>query len=199
MKNALDIFKLFFASKIAEELNYHEAWGPIFDKFELYLEKTDEDGRTVLYYAIYQNNVDLVQFLIDRGANIEAVDDVGRTLLHCAAYFNFADIVELLVSVGANLSAKDNLGRTPLHQAVCGASIGVVQYLLSQGVDVNVVDNERNTPLNLIPSDQVAVYDSTELLTASKCYLNGIEPIESTLVQNRSADINKINELLTIS
>jgi len=40
------------------------------------------DGRTSLMYSV--GSEDLCQFLIKRGALVNAVDDHGRTALHCA-------------------------------------------------------------------------------------------------------------------
>jgi ankyrin repeat protein len=64
--------------------------------------------------------LEAVQFLLDRGADINAVDNNGDTAMHGAAYGNFPTIVKLLADRGADVNVwkrPDTDGRTPLFIA----------------------------------------------------------------------------------
>lgn len=59
-------------------------------------------GRTPLSAAIYKNNLELVQLIIEHGSTIQQVDQNGHTPLMQAAYEGFYEIVELLLTRGAD-------------------------------------------------------------------------------------------------
>jgi len=89
--------------------------------------KSSDGGQTPLHLAIPNkgirdskgklmspNNMDLVELLIAKGADVNAKCDVGWTPLHNA---QDKEIVELLIAEGADVNAKTNLEGTPLDQA----------------------------------------------------------------------------------
>ena len=59
----------------------------------------------------------IAEYLISKGANIEAKDLWDRTPLHLASISGNTDIVRYLVSKGANKNAKDKDGKTPYYSA----------------------------------------------------------------------------------
>jgi len=72
---------------------------------------------TLLHIAVQEKQVELVDFLITAGCDVNAVDDSGETPLHVAAVFPSKKIAELLVRSGANPDIIDNAGATPLSIA----------------------------------------------------------------------------------
>jgi len=77
-------------------------------------------GGTPLHIAALSNQEEVVEVLIDNGADIEAkaADSYGGTALHWASAAGLVDIVELLVEAGANVNAEDTNGGTPLDGAL---------------------------------------------------------------------------------
>lgn len=69
-------------------------------------------GATPLMRAAYVGRNDLVQILIDAGANINARDNTGSTPLMIAAMQNNVETFKLLIDAGADLLIKDNRGQT---------------------------------------------------------------------------------------
>ena len=85
------------------------------------IDATDGNGRSFLHYAVYDNRIDLVNVLIDAGADLNIKEDeFGRTPLHAAAGFGYTDIVRALIDAGANLNIQDDDGVTALDLAIGG-------------------------------------------------------------------------------
>ena len=59
----------------------------------------------------------MVQFLIDKGARINARDYSRKTPLHDAAYTGHTQIVKILLANGAWVNARGTYGETPLFIA----------------------------------------------------------------------------------
>lgn len=78
------------------------------------------DGASALHVAALVGNEEIVQLLIDNGANIEvkAKDESGGTPLQWVAFFGIDDMTEFLVNAGADINAEDNNGCTPLCAAL---------------------------------------------------------------------------------
>ena len=74
-------------------------------------------GRTALHYAVREQLLDVVQFLIYHGADINATTHELYTPLHYATALQNRDIIHILLSAGANANAKSRNGTTALHIA----------------------------------------------------------------------------------
>jgi ankyrin repeat protein len=95
-----------------------------------------EDGVTALMMASAANsNPEVVQALIDGGADVSTRDDAGRTPLMFAAWRNGnPEMARTLVEAGAQVSAETEAGETPLILAAARTSAPeVVQALLAAG------------------------------------------------------------------
>lgn len=68
---------------------------------------------------------DVVEYLLQNGANVHARDDGGLISLHNACSFGHAEVVNLLLSHGADPNARDNWNYTPLHEAAIKGKIDV--------------------------------------------------------------------------
>jgi len=92
----------------------------------------------------------VAEFLIAKGANVNAKNRGGWTPLHLAAGSWQKDLAELLIVQGADVNAKDNGGWTPLHRAVERRDQEMVELLIAKGAEVNAEDNKGRTPLDLV-------------------------------------------------
>lgn len=55
----------------------------------------DKDGKTALFYAVLEHNIDLCSLLIEEGANLYIKDDRNLMAIHYAALCNNNDIINL--------------------------------------------------------------------------------------------------------
>lgn len=78
--------------------------------------RVSENGFTPLIYLARGDKgsrLDLMQLLLDFGADVDAIGPHGRTALHYAAAAGNADMVALLLANGADSAAVDVHGDTP--------------------------------------------------------------------------------------
>ena len=97
-------------------------------------------GQTALHMAAADNpNVEVSEYLISQGADINEEDIYGWTPLCYAAQGNpNVEILKYFVSQGADVDVKTCDDTTPLYWAASSNSnVEVLRYLVSQGADVN--------------------------------------------------------------
>lgn len=111
---------------------------------------------------------EMMQWLIEQGADIEYMDQFGRTPLNShAAGVSDASAVISLIKLGANVNTKDHQKRTPLHFATSRGSLEKVECLVNAGADVHVKDSLGNTPLESAVL-QASTIDIKELVVVAE-------------------------------
>ncbi|KAI0205233.1 hypothetical protein F4808DRAFT_277961 [Astrocystis sublimbata] len=97
------------------------------------LEVYGERHKYPLFAALTNRHKEVVQLLLDKGADVESKDKSGRTPLSWAAENEYAAIVQLLLDKKADIESKDNSGRTPLSWAARNGHKEIVHLLLGKG------------------------------------------------------------------
>lgn len=72
------------------------------------------NGLTPLHFAARNGHRDVVEFLLMKGADVDAEDSDMDTPLHYAAGMGHSDVVAVLIAKGADISAEDSQGKTAL-------------------------------------------------------------------------------------
>ncbi|MEB3294064.1 MAG: ankyrin repeat domain-containing protein [Synechococcales bacterium] len=99
----------------------------------------DVSDDSLLLAAVSSGSEQIVQFLLEKGANVNGVSRSGETALHTAVRRNKSSkLTALLLDKGANINAKNSEGTTALHVAAQYGSIETIKLLLAKGADVNV-------------------------------------------------------------
>ncbi|XP_048250839.1 uncharacterized protein LOC125371689 [Haliotis rufescens] len=146
----------------------------------------DLDNQKGLRFASMSHNKDMVEFLFDRGAQVDgdAVNSVcevgnltmvkmlfekgatvnmmpsnGHTPLHSSCTRQ-SDVMSFLLAKGASVNQlTSDTGDSPLHTAAHQGYTVCVNVLLKAGADVNVQNKTGDTPLH---TAQATVWGSTE-------------------------------------
>ncbi|MCE5255494.1 MAG: ankyrin repeat domain-containing protein [Spirochaetaceae bacterium] len=108
----------------------------------------DSNGDTVAHLAARKNLPDGLEYLRQKGADMEAVNAAKETLLHVAVRTDAADAVRYLISGGAFLSPRDINGDAPLNVAVLSNAKTCLQVLVLSGVDLNTRNFTGEAPLH---------------------------------------------------
>ncbi|OQS07114.1 hypothetical protein THRCLA_20218 [Thraustotheca clavata] len=90
----------------------------------------DENGYTPLQAAVSYNQLDLVELLLSKGANVSLGDNDDETPLH---FCENVEIAQLLLAHGASLNAKNSDGRTPLDAAIDDENDELRDFYINQG------------------------------------------------------------------
>ena len=100
-------------------------------------------GATELHYAAVGGSVDVLEYLVGIGYDINDKDTNGRNILHWACQkADNDDMVRNLTQKYPEMKKQSALnGASALHLAVIGGSTQVIQHLISEGLDVNQCDN----------------------------------------------------------
>ena len=98
-------------------------------------------------YSASPGCLELIQMVLEHGANANAIDGKGFTALMYAAQYNSSDLAALLIAHGADVNAADNEGATPLSFAVDHNSSNVAKELINAGANINVTGKQGNTLL----------------------------------------------------
>ncbi len=115
----------------------------------------NENGFTPLHWAVIADRTNLVMWLVNHGAAVNAADPSGMTPLHMAAVFNRLACAETLITHGADMNAMARkygaLRFAPIHLAAEEGHAAMVQCLLRHGVNVNAPSQGANrlTPLHM--------------------------------------------------
>jgi hypothetical protein len=72
------------------------------------------DRKPVLHHAAGGGAIDLIEYVLARGADINAKDKYGDTALHYAALNGHQEAINILIAKGADIHAKNNDGDTAL-------------------------------------------------------------------------------------
>lgn len=97
---------------------------------------------TPLHWAVITGRTNLVFWLIEKGADVNAADPAGMTPLHKAAVFNRLTCAEALVAAGADVSAFGRkygaLRLAPIHLAAEDGYAEMIKFLLEHGANADL-------------------------------------------------------------
>ncbi len=106
----------------------------------------DENGRTVLHYAV---DAKTVRLLVEKGVNVNAADVEGHTALHLAITEKRLETVRELIKSGGNVNAEEYGSKyTPLHLACMVGEKEIVEELVKAGAEIEQADKFGMTAID---------------------------------------------------
>jgi len=120
--------------------------------------KTTNGNFTPLMFAKY--HPDLVEFLISKGADVDAKDGSGMTALMMAIPFQNNNIISLLILHSSDVNTKDLTGMTPLIRAAIAGNKDTIEKLISKGADIKAKDEHGKSSLQYaLEGDRTDIVD----------------------------------------
>ncbi|GGD04897.1 ankyrin repeat domain-containing protein [Hyunsoonleella pacifica] len=114
--------------------------------------KKTHDGRTYVFWAAYKDNIEMMQYLVDKGAKMDIIDSHGYSVLNFAAVTGQRNtqLYDFCITHGANvLSEKNNDGANALLLVAPALKDDVlIDYFVSKGINLHSVDNNGNGIFN---------------------------------------------------
>jgi len=121
----------------------------------------DINDNYLLSYAIMNNNIELINALISRGATLDIVDSDSKSILFIPIKYHYNNILKILLEQDKNIigisltEIKDREGFIPLHYAIVYKNIQAVKILLEYGSNVNITNNNGYNSLHLAISSKL--------------------------------------------
>lgn len=112
------------------------------------------DGATALHWAVYRDNLELVDLLIRAGAKADVTNRNGITPLYLASLYGQAATIDRLVKAGANAKMPGPNGETMLMLAARNGNPEAIKSLLAAGADVNAREPLRVTTALMWAAEQ---------------------------------------------
>ena len=101
------------------------------------------DGTTALHWAVYYDDVAMVEALLERGADVLARNAFGATPLSQAAILGNPQVIDLLLEAGADPDERGADDQTALMIIARTPDVEAARLLVEAGADVNVREKWR--------------------------------------------------------
>jgi hypothetical protein len=137
--------------------------------FDIINDKNNGNGKSCLMFACVQGDLNIINFLVRIGANINEKDNLGRSCLMIACVECDYDVAEFLLLNGANINDSDINGVNCLMFACDKGNLDIVELLLDNGANINDIDsNGSNCLMYAIKSE---IYLGNSILNITKLLL----------------------------
>ncbi len=103
----------------------------------------DGNGQNLIHYSVDANDIDLLNFCLERGVSPNIPDYYNETPIFKTQNLQILDILK---NNNVNLNQQNNNGDTCLHKAIKKNNKALINFLLDAKVDVNMINKKGETP-----------------------------------------------------
>ena len=111
-------------------------------KLKYLLNENGDCGRNALHWAIHMTNMEVVSFLIIKGASPTVLTIDNYTPLQLAVQHHSTEILRLLLEQKKTDINQVTMHGSALHLAVANEDKKCIEVLLQHGADLEVVDSD---------------------------------------------------------
>lgn len=143
-KSSFDIYEHIIIGDFMQTKDYFETNKASINQFSA-------DGFTPLGLACFFGQTEIVEFLIENGAdvNIASNNDFKVSPLHSACAISNLEIAALILKNDANVNAKQQGDATSLHSAAHNGQLELVKLLIKYGADIHAKMKDGQTALSM--------------------------------------------------
>ena len=160
-KKKYDINNLFYYNKfeiLLKDKNYLSKLKLLINIFKnINLNTVDLRGNTALYYSLYKNDISLIKYLIQNGAEYNKLLDISQNnIITTAIKVSKLEIIEYLLTLNIDYNYVTNFNDTYLHLVLLLLQIKKKQFndkilrILINNTDLNIQNVEGNTSIHLL-------------------------------------------------
>jgi len=181
--------------------------------------KLTHDARTYIFWAVSRGNIEVIEYLLSKGAKVNFEDSHSSTPISFAATTGQTNtkIYDALIKAGANVKQKTPEGASLLLLAIASdKDLALTNYFISKGLSLKDTDAAGNTAFNYVARSGnislmktliekgVAYTDNAMIMAAqgSRGAANGIEVyqyLESLGIKPNAVNKNGENALHAIA
>eukprot|EP01130_Rhizamoeba_saxonica_P015245 TRINITY_DN6799_c0_g1_i1.p1 TRINITY_DN6799_c0_g1~~TRINITY_DN6799_c0_g1_i1.p1 ORF type:complete len:493 (-),score=101.55 TRINITY_DN6799_c0_g1_i1:334-1758(-) len=115
----------------------------------------DNKGNTPLVVASSIGAVQIMEILVEQGANLNLATLGGSTALHAACALGQTEAAEFLLDAAAWIEVEDSKGMRPIHLAAKGGHLDIVRLLQEHEASMNPKTRSGQTPKDLTNDENI--------------------------------------------
>jgi ankyrin repeat protein len=163
----------------------------------------DSEGKIAMHYAAESCNLEVVKYLVEKGADINDIDSEGKIAMHYAAESGNLEVVKYLVEKGDRVNVVDEECKGMIYYAVRSGNLKLIEYLVEEkGLNVNDVDVKYERTMHYAVSSgrldiiEYVIKKGGYMTVAGPMILDaakfGSVDLVRYLVDNQGADVNVV-------